>query len=385
MSVAARTGYSASEMQQNPIQSPRERHRTWQLLCVVVAYLLAGEIGLAVPFTSGNVSPVWPAAGVALASVLMFGYRIWPAVALGAFIVNFFTGIPHLAAAGIALGNTVGPVCGALLLRQLPKFQPSLTRLRDVLGVSILGAFCGTAVSATVGASVLLLTGVNAWSGFASSWVMWWMGDAMGVLIVTPLVLTFAGLMSIRGGRRWIEITCLLLGALGSAWVIFDPWLGLMRADLFAFGVFPFVLWGAIRFQVAGAAIVSFLVSAVAVWGTAHGLGPFIKGNALQNATLMQSFLAITSVSGIILAAVITERGQLIREQSTREALERSEKNYRGIVETASEGIWKVDSNFLLRCQRATYWVGNYSLHFPRSAHTLDGTAHSDAEPRRSS
>ena len=346
MNAAAHTAYSNAETRLNLLQSHRKRRRTWELVCVLAAYLLAGEIGLAVPFTSGNVSPLWPPAGVALAAMLIFGYRIWPAVALGAFIVNFFTGIPHLAAVGIALGNTVGPLCGAWLLRQLPSFRPSLTRLRDVLGMSILGAFCGTAVSATVGAGVLFLTGVNAWSGFASAWLMWWLGDAMGVLIVTPLVLTFTGLTSIREERRLVELACLLLGAVGSALVIFDPRLGLMRADMFAFGVFPFVLWGAIRFEAAGAAIVSFLISAIAVWGTAHGFGPFIKGDALQNATLLQSFLGVTAVSGMVLAAVIAERAQLIRKQSAQEALERSERSYRGIVETAYEGIWKVNAEF---------------------------------------
>src|SRR5947207_3333272 len=283
---------------------------TWQLVCTFAAYVITGELGLAVPFTSGKVSPLWPAAGVALASVLMFGYRIWPAVAFAAFIVNFFTGIPHLAAVGIALGNTAGPLCGAWLVRQLPQFRPSLTRLRDVLGMGILGAFCGTAVSATVGASVLLLARVNAWSGFASSWLMWWWGDALGVLIVTPLALTITELLSVRGERRLVELALLLLGAGGSALVIFDSSQWLMRADVFAFGVFPFVLWGAIRFEAAGAAAVSFLIAASALWGTAHGSAPFVEGNALQNATLLQSFLGVTSVSGIVLAAVIAERAQ---------------------------------------------------------------------------
>ena len=347
MNAAARPAYSSSETRLNLLQSPRKRRWIWELVCVLAVYLLAGEIGLAVPFTSGNISPLWPPAGVALAAMLIFGYRIWPAVALGAFIVNFFTGIPHLAAAGVALGNTVGPLCGAWFLRQFPGFRPSLTRLRDVLGMSILGALCGTAVSATVGAGVLFLTGVKAWSGFASAWLMWWLGDAMGVLIVAPLVLTFAGLISIREERRLVEFACLLLGAVGSALVIFDPRLGLIRADVFAFGVFPFVLWGAIRFGAPGAAIVSFLISAITVWGTVHGFGPFIKGNALQNATLLQAFLGVTSVSGMVLAAVIAERAQLIRERSAHQAVERSEKSYRGIVETASEGIWKVDTNFI--------------------------------------
>ena len=346
MNAAPSTAYSASETHEKSFESGRKR-RTLELVCVLAAYVVAGEIGLAVPFTSGNVSPLWPPAGVALAAILIFGYGILPAVAVGAFIVNFFSAIPHLASFGIALGNTVGPLCGAWLLRRVPGFQPSLARLRDVLGMSILGALGGPAVSATLGVGFLFLTGVKAWSGFESAWLMWWLGDALGVLVVTPVVLTFAGLISLRGERRLIELACLVVGALAGALVIFDPRLGLMGADAFAFGVFPFVLWGAIRFETAGAAIVSFLISGVAVWGTGNGFGPFIKGNALQNATLLQSFLAVTSVSGIILAAVIAERGQLIREQSTREALEISEKNYRVIVETACEGIWKIDSDVI--------------------------------------
>lgn len=346
MNAAARTAYSPAETL-SLVQSRRRRPRKLELVCVFAAYVLAGEVGFLVPFTSGNVSPFWPPAGVALAAMLLFGYGIWPAVALGAFVVNFFTGVPHLTAVGIGLGNTVGPLCGAWLLRQLPGFRPSLRRLRDVLGMAVLGAFCGTAVSATLGAGVLLLTGVNAWSGFAHAGLMWWLGDALGVLIVTPLLLTCTDLIAAFKNRHWIELVVLLLGAVGSALLIFEPRIGLMRADVFAFGVFPFVLWGAIRFEPAGAAVVSFLISAVAVWGTAHGFAPFMRGNSLQNATLLQSFLGVTAVSGMVLAAVIAERAELIREQSTKEALERSEKSYRGIVETAYEGIWKIDARFI--------------------------------------
>lgn len=322
------------------------RSRLWELFCVFAIYSIAGKIGLSVPFTSGNVSPLWPPAGIALAATLIFGYRIWPAIALGAFVVNFFSRLPHLDAAGIAVGNTLGPLFGAWLLGKFFTFKPSLVRLRDVLGMLVCGALCGTAVSATIGAGVLHLTGVNAWSGFGSAWLIWWLGDGMGVVIFTPLALTFQRIGSIWGARRRSELAFLLLGAIGSSLAIFDPRFSLIRPEVFAFGVFPFVLWGAIRFEAAGAAIVSFLISLTAVWGTAHGFGLFIKGQALQNAILLDSFLAVTSVSGMVLAATVAERAQLIREQSSREALERSEKSYRGIVETAYEGIWKLDAAF---------------------------------------
>lgn len=346
MNALASTIDSLSKSSGPILLQRRKRPRPSDFVYVLAACVLAGEAGLAIPFTSGNVSPFWPLAGVALAATLLFGYRIWPAVALGAFIVNFFSAVPHVAAIGLALGNTVGPLCGTWLLRRIPGFRPSLTRIRDVLGLIILGAFCGTAVSATIGTSTLFLTGVNAWSSSASSWRVWWLGDAMGVLIITPLVVTFKSLMSIET-RRLFKLALLLFGAAGSALLMLDPSLGLLRAEVFAFGVFPFVLWGAIQFDAAGAAIVTFLISAIAEWGTAHGAGPFIKGNTLQNATLLQSFLGVTAISGMVLAAVIAERSQLIREQSAREALERSEKRYRGIVETANEGIWKVDADFV--------------------------------------
>ena len=348
MNAPAGTIHSLSKVS-GPILLEREprRPRALDFLYVLAACVVAGKAGLASPFTSGNVSPLWPPAGVALAAFLLFGHRIWPAVALAGFIVNAFTAVPLFAALGMALANTAGPLSGALLLRRLPTFQASLTRLRDVLSLSILGAFFGTAVSATIGACVVFLTGVRSWSGFGSTWLVWWLGDAMGVLIITPLVLTGIRLIHIRDARRRCELALLLTGAVVSTLLIFDPRLGLMRADAFAFGVFPFVLWGAIQFDTAGAAVVTFLIAAIAQWGTAHGSGPFVGGNPLQNATLLQSFLGVMALSGMVLAAVIAERAQLIREQSTREALERSEKSYRGIVETAYEGIWKVDADFV--------------------------------------
>jgi PAS domain S-box-containing protein len=140
-----------------------------------------------------------------------------------------------------------------------------------------------------------------------------------------------------------------LLGTVVSCLLIFDRWLGFAAGgDVFAFGVFPFVVWGAVRFGARGAAAVSFLVSLVAVWQTAHGFGPFVRSGSLENATLLQSFLAVIATSGMMLAALITERAQLIREQTVREGLEQSEKRYRGIVETVHEGIWKLDALFIM-------------------------------------
>ena len=319
-----------------------------EMALVLAAYFLAGKIGLAAPFTSGNVSPVWPAAGIALAAMLLVGYRVWPAVAIGAFLVNLLSPIPHAAALGLVLGNTAGPLTGAWLLRRISGFQPALTRLRDALGLIVFAALGGTAISATIGTYVLSRSHVNPWSNFESAWLIWWLGDAMGVLIVVPLVLTFAELFSIRENRRLLELAGLLLGAAVSSLLIFEGRLGSgVGRNALAFGVFPFVIWGATRFKVAGAATTNFLICAVAVWETARGSGPFVTSNALQNAILLQAFLAVISASGMILAALVTERAQLIRDQTAREERLQSLKRFGEIAETANEGIWVLNSQLL--------------------------------------
>ena len=161
-----------------------------ELGLVFAAYLLGGRIGLIVPFTSGNVSPVWPSAGIAMAALLLVGYRVWPAIATAAFFVNLFTPIPALAALGIAAGNTAGPLAGAWLTRQISGFTPSLTRLKDVFAIILIAAPTGAAISACVGVTVLFGTGAAPWVTFARAWAVWWLGDAMGGPILTPLALT---------------------------------------------------------------------------------------------------------------------------------------------------------------------------------------------------
>ena len=126
---------------------------------------------------------MWPAAGVALSAVLLFGYRIWPGIAAAAFLVNW-SAIPHVAAAGLACGNTLAALTGAFLVRKAPNFDDSLSRLRDVLGLITYAGLVSTMVSASVGVAVLFATRVHPWSNARSAWLIYWLGDAMGILLV---------------------------------------------------------------------------------------------------------------------------------------------------------------------------------------------------------
>jgi two-component system, NarL family, sensor histidine kinase FusK len=280
-----------------------------KVLLVFVAYVAAGELGLSVPFTSGNVSPLWPASGIALAAVLVWGYGVWPGIAAAAFLINFLSPIPALAAVGIAVGNASGAVAGGYLLRRVLREPLCISRLRDVLALILLGALASTTVAASIGTTTLFLRGVRAWSDFGTAWRVWWLGDAMGILVATPLALTVADLRKNRKARP--ELLLLLMGAAVTSLAVFSQLMGVaVREDVLAFAVFPFVIWAAIRFESAGAAVICFMIAAIAVWGTAQGFGPFVEHNPVRNAVLLQLFLAVISITGLMLAAVMSERTQ---------------------------------------------------------------------------
>src|SRR5262249_33152940 len=144
---------------------------------------------------SDYVGPVWPAHGVALASTLGFGYRIWPALLVGSFLTAWHGSVTPLTAFGQAAGAALGAAAGAWLLHRLPQFDPKLPRLRDALGLIILGGFGSALVSSTIGISSLYLAGIRSYSGLASGWLIYWLGDATGVLLVTPIVFTVPRLL----------------------------------------------------------------------------------------------------------------------------------------------------------------------------------------------
>jgi PAS domain S-box-containing protein len=258
---------------------------------------------------SGFASLVWPPTGIALAALLLFGYRLWPAVALAAFLVNWQQGAPLTAAAGIAMGNTLEAVLGVFFLRCVG-FEPALNRVKDVLMLAFLGAGLSTLFSATVGVASLELSGVVPVSGVRSTWFAWWIGDMLGNLIIAPLLLTWHEWFRDRKNpARSAEASLLLLATAVLTFGLFGHIFGTNAKNYpLSYIIFPPLIWAALRFGPVGAVTTVFLSSAVAIWGTMRGIGPFAMGSVRESLMFLQIFLGVAAVTTMILASAVAER-----------------------------------------------------------------------------
>src|SRR6266568_1295399 len=272
-----------------------------QIAAVAAAYFAAARVGLLAAVAQPVVSSAWPPSGVALAALLLLGLRLWPGVALGAFLLNWTAGVSAPGAAGIALGNTLEAVAGAWLLGRVLDFRPSLERVRDVIALVVVAALASTTLSATLGVASLWASGAVAPDALRRLWFVWWSGDALGDVLVAPLVLTWA--RAARPPSRGLEAAGLLAALLLLTAL-------LLRNPLsYVYAVFPVVVWAALRFGTRGPATTTAIVAALTVGYTLRGLGPFVASTATENLALLQTFLGLTAVTGLVLAAVVTERG----------------------------------------------------------------------------
>jgi signal transduction histidine kinase len=280
-----------------------------KVLALAVIYRLAAVLGLSMAYAQANASPVWPPTGIALAALLLFGLNLWPGVALGVLIGSLLTGAPPLLAFGMALGNTLEAVVGVLLLKHLVKFQNTIERLQDVVGL-ILVSGLSTTISASLGTLAVIASGNAPWLAFGNIWVTWWIGDLLGALVVAPLLLTWVA--SAYRRPKWREaiegaILFILLSVLAVYVFSNQPPMAILHQALL-YVVFPLMIWAALRFGQRGTSLGIVLVSGIAIWGTIHNNGPFALESMNDSLILLQTFTGVVSITSLVLAAVTAER-----------------------------------------------------------------------------
>lgn len=286
-------------------------------------YFGTARLGLSLDAVSGVAAAVWPPTGIALVALLLGGYRLWPGIAVGAFLVNVLAGAPVLAAAGMAAGNTLEALVATALLMRVVRFHPSLDRLQDVVGLVGLAAGVSTLVSASIGVTSGWLGGIIPTATYGKAWWTWWVGDAMGDLVVAPLLLVWSERVRVRPSVWWVVECVALLGCVAALSVlVFVSPVTSALTDL-PYMLFPPLIWAAVRLGHPGSVTATALVSAIAIWGTWHGFGPFARQPVHASLLELQSFLGIGAVTILVLAAVVTERRRAdAAEQEQRERFE---------------------------------------------------------------
>ena len=286
------------------------RARSLGALGVLAAvYWTAAEIGFTLAFSVRQVSPVWPPTGIALAALLRFGPRCWPGILAGAFVANVARDEPVWVALGVAAGNTLEGLAGAALLHRA-RFQTTVERVRDVFAL-VATAVTATTISATVGVATLWVSGlIPPGAGVASTWVVWWVGDAMGALLVTPLLLTLTEHRPAVRARP-IDAAALLAAVVGVGALVFlsSPGEGTTALPLEHL-VYPLVIWAALRFHQREVVWSVALISVLAIAGTIHDRGPFAAGGLDARLVLLQLFLGVLTTTALALGALVTERRQ---------------------------------------------------------------------------
>ncbi len=338
------------------------------VLVLAAVYVGAARLGLALTLPpEKEATAVWPPSGIALAAILLCGNRVWPGIWLGAFLANLwdyfnpanpFSLIAHLGVSfGIALGSTLQALLGGTLLRRWVGDKSPLDRAQDVfrfVGIALLMSL----VAATVGAISLCQGGFAPWSAVPFIWVTWWLGDATGILVITPLLLAWSQPPPTGGPMRLAEAGLVLGLLLGASIFVFTGWSSwTAEASPLAYLTVPLLLWAAFRFGLHGAVTAVLAAAAVAVWSTSLGHGPFVRTSLNESLLLVQVFVGVQVVTVLAIAAVLTERKRsdealhelnatLGQQRRWAEmALKENEERFQRIIHLALDAVITIDEH----------------------------------------
>ena len=286
-------------------------------LALTAVYVGCGKFGLSLAFVHASASAVWPPTGVALAALLVWGYRLWPGVFLGAFLVNVTTQASVVASLGIAGGNTCEALIGAWLVCRFAAGLRAFERTGTFFRFVLLAGVVSTTVSPAVGVTSLCLGGFALWGQYRAIWVTWWLGDMASNLIIAPLLLIWLTRGFARLNlRQWLEAASLLVTVVlvgGVLFLVGDPSPAVWNYPLTYLSVPP-LLWAAFRFGQRGAVTAAFVMDAIALWSALRGWGRFASPDHNTSLLYLQAFAGTASLTAVALASAVSER-KAVEEQ----------------------------------------------------------------------
>ena len=313
------------------------------LAALAGVYFVAGKLGLKLAYVHASATAVWPCTGIALASFLTLGYRVWPAILAGAFLVNLTTAGSIATSIGIGVGNTLEGVVGCYLVSRFAGGQHAFERAQDIIKFGLLAGIVSTTVAATFGVTILALGGFADWATYGSIWCTWWLGDAVGAVVVTPFLLLWRENPRLNWTRgQIIELAFLFLGLFFTGWIVFGGRFHFALKNYpFEYLCIPFLIWTAFRFGRRKATTAICVLAVIAAWGTLHGFGPFARESQNTSLLLLQAFMGLVAVTTLALAAEVTEHrhaDEHIRQLAVTDPLT-GLANYRRLVDAFDSEI----------------------------------------------
>lgn len=293
---------------QRPQISPL--HLSVVLCGLATIYVLAGKFGLRLAVFHPSATPVWPPTGISLAAFLLLGYWVWPAIFLGAFVINVTTAGSIATSLGIATGNTLEGLLGTFLVNRFANGRTVFAQQRDTFTFVLLAVLLSTTVSATFGVTSLSLGGYADWERYRAIWVTWWLGDAVGALIVTPAIVLWVSDHALNWSRSQlleigvsIPLLCLVAG------IVFQGSQAMTGPNYpLGFLTLSILIWVAVRLGPRETVTAILLCVGIAIWGTLRGSGPFAGGSPNESLLLLQAFMAVIAVTALALAVGVSER-----------------------------------------------------------------------------
>ena len=278
-----------------------------RIILLPLVYFAAAKLGLSLAALHSNVTPIWPPTGIAIASLLIFGRRVWPGIFVGALVVNVLTDIPVGSAVGIAVGNTLEALVAVWLLQSVARWRNSLDSVADVMRFVGCAVILAPMVSATIGNLSLRLGGAVEWATFWPFWLTWWIGDGFGALVVAPFILSWRSPSELKA-EHGVEIAVLLILHLLVVMIVFGGWFpGPVKTYPLAYLSLPFLLWAALKFDLRIVTSAIVLMAGVAVWGAKHGYSPWVLASPNVALILLITFVGTSSLMTLVVSAVTFE------------------------------------------------------------------------------
>jgi len=283
------------------------------LLLLLIIYIFTGILGLKLQAVHTFATFIWLPTGIAVTALLLGGYRLWPAIFLGAFAVNLFIGAPPFVAIGIAVGNTLEPLIDCLILRYLG-FHTNLESNRDLLGLTLFAVPIGATISATFGIASLLMGNILSPDTFLTTGAAWWIGNLLSGYLVVPFLLLWfipIRLNNPSPQRVFESIIAILFLLLSCLFLFTDSFFMTSPTAHRTYIIFPPLIWIALRFGQRATITAIVLIALTAVITTLNGLGPFVGNDIAISFLYLQVFMATISLTSMILATIINEHRQI--------------------------------------------------------------------------